>query len=40
LIELKQRDQAEKLLRRVIKDHPDSKWADVAKERLEKLKGN
>jgi TolA-binding protein len=37
--ELKQKDQAEKLLRRVIRDHPESKWADVAKERLESLKG-
>jgi TolA-binding protein len=36
--ELKQRDQAEKLLRRVIRDHPESKWAGVAKERLELLK--
>ena len=36
--ELKQKDQAEKLLRRVIHDHPESKWADVAKERLELLK--
>jgi TolA-binding protein len=37
-VELKQRDQAEKLLRRVIRDHADSKWAEVAKERLEALK--
>ena len=37
-IEMKQKDQAEKLLQRVIKDHPGSKWADVAKERLEALK--
>ena len=37
-IEQKQKDQAEKLLRRVIKDHARSKWADVARERLEALK--
>ena len=37
--ELKQIDQAEKLLRKVIRDHPDSKWAPVARERLETLKG-
>src|SRR5262249_14147208 len=37
-VELKQKDQAEKLLQRVLKDHPKSKWADVAKERLEALK--
>lgn len=36
--ELKQKDQAEKLLLRVIKDHAQSKWAEVAKERLEALK--
>jgi TolA-binding protein len=32
--ELKQNDQAKKLLERVIRDYPDSKWAEVAKERL------
>jgi TolA-binding protein len=36
--ELKQKDQAEKLLQRVLKDHAKSKWAEVAKERLEALK--
>src|SRR5262249_39742933 len=36
--ELKQKDQAEKLLQRVLKDHAQSKWAEVAKERLEALK--
>lgn len=36
--ELKQPEQAEKLLRRVLKDHPDSKWAEVARKRLEALK--
>jgi TolA-binding protein len=35
--ELKQHDQAIKLLNRVIKDHPKSKWSEVAKERLEAL---
>jgi TolA-binding protein len=38
-VELKQPDQAVKLLQRVIQDHPKSKWADVAKERLEGLRG-
>jgi TolA-binding protein len=37
-VELKQRDQAAKLLQRVIQDHPKSKWAEVAKERLEALR--
>jgi TolA-binding protein len=37
-VELKQPDQAEKLWQRVIKDHPKSKWADVARQRLEALK--
>jgi cellulose synthase operon protein C len=36
--ELKQKDQAEKLLQRVLKDHPKSKWAEAARERLEALK--
>jgi TolA-binding protein len=38
--ELKQQDQATRLLQRVIKDHPDSPWAKVAKERLDALKGS
>jgi TolA-binding protein len=38
LVEEKKPDQAEKLLQRVIKDHPQSEWAKVAKERLEALK--
>jgi TolA-binding protein len=38
LIETKQNAQAQRLLERVLKDHPDSKWAEVAKERLEALK--
>ena len=36
--ELKDLHQAEKLLLRVIKDHPQSQWAEVAKKRLEALK--
>jgi TolA-binding protein len=38
LIECKQPEQASRLLERVIKDHPESKWAEVAKTRLEALK--
>jgi TolA-binding protein len=38
--EQKQTAKATKLLQRVIRDHPDSKWAQVAKERLEALKGS
>ncbi len=30
--------QAERLLRRVLKDHPKSKWAEVAQARLDELK--
>jgi tetratricopeptide (TPR) repeat protein len=37
--EFKQTDQAMKLLQRVIQDHPKSKWAEVAKERLAMLRG-
>src|SRR5262249_6446309 len=37
-VELKQRDHAEKLLQRVLREHPQSKWAEVARERLEPLK--
>ena len=36
--ETKDKNQAEKLLQRVIKEYAQSKWADVAKERLEALK--
>jgi tetratricopeptide (TPR) repeat protein len=36
--EMKDKAQAEKLLQRVIKDHAQSTWADVARERLEALK--
>jgi TolA-binding protein len=35
--DLKQTDQAVRLLKRVLRDHPESKWAGVAKERLEAL---
>jgi TolA-binding protein len=35
--EMKQHKQAETLWLRVIKDHPNSEWADVAKQRLEAL---
>jgi TolA-binding protein len=38
LVEDKKPRQAETLLRRVLKDHPKSKWAEVAQERLEALK--
>jgi TolA-binding protein len=38
-VELKQSDQAAKLLERVIRDYPESKWAEAAKERLAKIKG-
>ena len=38
LVEQKQHEQAERLLKRVIRDHPESKWAQVAKERLEALR--
>ena len=39
LVELKQREHAERLLQRVIKEHPESKWADIARSRLESLRG-
>jgi cellulose synthase operon protein C len=38
MMETKQNVQAQRLLERVLKDHPESKWAEVAKERLEALK--
>jgi TolA-binding protein len=38
LIEDKKPEQAERLLRKVVKDYPMSEWAKVARERLEKLK--
>jgi TolA-binding protein len=38
--ELKQNDQAVKLLQRVLRDYPESKWAEVAKERLASIKGS
>jgi TolA-binding protein len=36
--ELKQQDQARRLLERVVKDHSDSQWAKVARERLDALR--
>jgi TolA-binding protein len=39
-VEQKQQDKATRLLQRVIRDHPESKWAQVAKERLDSLKGS
>src|SRR4029077_12342306 len=38
LIEDQKPEQAERLLQRVVKDHPKSEWAKVAQERLEKLR--
>ena len=38
LIETKQPAQAEKLLQKVVREHGDSEWAKVAKEKLEALK--
>ncbi len=38
--ELRQNDQAARLLRRVLRDHPQTPWADAAKDRLERLKGS
>ena len=37
LVEDKKTDQAEKLLRKTVKDFPTSPWAKVAQERLDKL---
>jgi TolA-binding protein len=36
--ELKQQDQARRLLERVVKDHAESQWARVARERLDALR--
>ena len=38
LLELKQPQEAGRLLQRVLKDHPEGKWADIAKERLQQIK--
>jgi TolA-binding protein len=38
LTEDKKPEQAERLLRRVLKDYPNSEWAKVAQKRLEDLK--
>lgn len=40
LTELQQVDQAAGLLRRVLRDHPDTPFAEAARDRLERLKGN
>ena len=37
-VEMKQPLQATKLLERVIKDHPNSQWAEVAKQRLVEIR--
>ncbi|MBI1901184.1 MAG: tetratricopeptide repeat protein [Planctomycetia bacterium] len=37
-VEMKQPQQAQQLLKRVIKEHPTSRWAQAAKERLEQIK--
>ncbi|MFL5339306.1 MAG: tetratricopeptide repeat protein, partial [Gemmataceae bacterium] len=36
--ELKNREQAERLLQRVLRDHPGTEWARVAQERLDALR--
>jgi TolA-binding protein len=38
LIEDKKPEQAERLLRRVVKDYPQSEWAKVAQKRLDEMK--
>jgi TolA-binding protein len=38
LVEMKQQHQAARLLRRVLKDHARSRWAEVARERLQAIK--
>ncbi|MCI0455374.1 MAG: tetratricopeptide repeat protein [Gemmataceae bacterium] len=40
LTELKQTDQAANLLRRVLRDYPQTPWAEAARDRLERLKGS
>ena len=37
-VEMKQPDEAAKLWQRVIKDHPSTQWARLAKQRLDELK--
>jgi tetratricopeptide (TPR) repeat protein len=37
-VELKDNAQAVKLLEKVVKDHPQSKWAQVAKQRMAEIK--
>jgi TolA-binding protein len=38
LTEMKQGEQAARLLRRLLRDHPQTPWAEAAQERLERLK--
>jgi TolA-binding protein len=38
--QLKQGDQAARLLRRIIREHPQTRWAEAARDRLEGLKGS
>jgi TolA-binding protein len=40
LVEAKEKDQAQKLLERVLKEYDGTEWAKIAKERLEALKKN
>jgi TolA-binding protein len=37
-LELKNREQAERVLQRVLRDHPGTEWAKVAQERLDALR--
>jgi tetratricopeptide (TPR) repeat protein len=39
-VEMKQPEQAAKLLEKVLKDHPQSPWANVARQRLAEIKGD
>jgi TolA-binding protein len=37
---MKQNEQAARLLRRVVRDYPQTPWAEAAQDRLERLKGS
>ena len=37
-VEMKQPQQAAKLLERVLKDHPNSRWAELARQRLAEIR--
>ncbi len=39
-VEMKQPEQAARLLERVVKDHAQSQWAEVARQRLAEIKAN